>query len=399
MWTIGIGDSTGKIYHLLATGIGVSISCGPYILSPGENLVASVTGGGASDNLTATLYGLQDVNPNTLTMDTAVGSASSVVINGGSAVVTITGTPAVTISSPVSISGTVPVSISSGSVSITGTVPVSISSGSVSITGTPDINILSQSVTVGVNLPWVSRGSFTTVGAGAENFTTTTVAVGDQSLGILVEAGNFITQLVVNGVQSGTHYEDSITPAQIGGLGRTGWITIPINAARDTTYVASWGSSTGAGTIIGFYSSGLTQGYPALGPNPAADSIPVVIATDSTLYTTVGPPVALAGNIPPFQLMPFAFGAGAGQAVIPGVAGQTIYLVAIELTIEIAGAAGTRVLFKTGITSVLQFSASNVLSHSLNGFGKRISSVGGGITVDVPAGACVISGTLIYAQV
>jgi hypothetical protein len=205
VWKVGIGDSTGKIYHLLAFGIGASISCGPYILAPGENLVASVTGGGVSDSLTATLYGLQDVNPSNLTMDTAVGSASSVVLNGGSAVVSITGIPSVSISGtvpvtissgtvtisgtvPVSIAGTINVNIASGTVAISGTVPVTISSGTVSITGTANISIVSQSITLATIQNQIFQGTLTATGI-VQVGSQFTPATGTHAIGLYLYRG------------------------------------------------------------------------------------------------------------------------------------------------------------------------------------------------------------------
>jgi hypothetical protein len=228
----------------------------------------------------------------------------------GTVTVAISGTPAVTVSSgSVSISGTPnvniasqtgnlnvvfpsaqAVTISSGTVTISGTVPVTISSGTVSITGTANINIAAQSITVGVNLPWTAQGSKTTVGAGSETFTTTAVPAGTQTLGLLIEAGQFITALVVRGVTSQAFYEDSQT-GTFGGLSHTGWLTIPVNAARDSQYSITWGTSSGAGTVIGAYASGLAMGYPALGQNPMSESVPVAIASDQ-------PPITVQDQIP-----------------------------------------------------------------------------------------------------
>jgi hypothetical protein len=133
-WTVGIGMNTGAIYHQLAFGIGANISCGPYTLAPGEALVVSITGGGASDTIRASLFGLQDVDPNAVGMDTAVGSSSSVLISGGNVTATISGTVPVAITGTptVNISGTVPVSISgTPTVNIGGTTAVSITANSV----------------------------------------------------------------------------------------------------------------------------------------------------------------------------------------------------------------------------------------------------------------------------
>lgn len=640
VWSVGIGDNNGNIYHPLAFGIGQSLSCGPYTLAPGEVLVVSIVGGGAADNIKGTLFGLQDVDPTDLTMDTAVGSSSSVIINGGTVTVTVTGTVPVSIagtvniagavtvsgavtvtsgtvsisgtvtiagavtvtSGTVSISGTVTVagsvSISSGTVSISGTVniagnvtissgtvniggtptinivqaggvpvygpnlltaaqagpitggwvgedstlvynadgtvkatqgaggsqnivtpvasipvtpgqtihlaahiqavdhnnnsqlyvrqydaagvntsaqagpststpvgtwiyytfdvvipagvyslqfaavvtgagtpgdrylmsdafcgvvgtvaisgnvvitagtvniagtvtvagsvsitsgtvsisgtvniagSVSITSGTVSISGTANINIAAQSITVGVNLPWTAVTSFTTVGGGAETFTTAAVPVGTQTLGILVEANRNLTSLRVKGVTTGTYYEVGVT-----GVSQLGFITVPINASRDSTYTLDWASSSGVGTKIDVDATALAMGYPALGQNGSAESVPVAIANDQTY-----PPLAATSIV---QLV------GAGT-LIAAVGGQHVRLfsVNVEVTTGVAGSEVRLTLINAG-TDIAGFSTAAAGNSSMSFYGLPLA-VGEGLKTTIAGGAPVERTTLVY---
>lgn len=173
-WVIGIGTQTGVIIRPLAFGFGQSVSCGPYLLAPGETLVASIVNGGSADNVTGSLFGLQDVDPSNVTMDTAVGSASSVLISGGTVTVTvsgnvpvtITGTPTVNIGNvpAVTISGTPSVTVTSGTINIGNVPAVTVSSGTIAISGTVNVSITGTN-TVILGGGSASIGSISAIGS------------------------------------------------------------------------------------------------------------------------------------------------------------------------------------------------------------------------------------------
>jgi hypothetical protein len=204
---------------------------------------------------------------------TITGTASQTiqVLISGNPSVNIGNTPAVT------VSGTVTVSVSNTpAVTISGTPSVTISSGTVSISGTPNINISAQSITVQVNLPWRTVTQFSTVGAGAENFTTGAVGAGAQTMRISIEGSTkFITNLTITGVTTGIVYEQENNV-----LALSGTFTVPINGSRDSTYKLAWVTSSGAATKIDVDASDLNMGYPSLGQDVAGNSLPVVIASD-----------------------------------------------------------------------------------------------------------------------
>lgn len=68
-WKIGIGKN-GKIIHLLSFGAGPTCGAGPYTLAPGESIVIIVSGGASGDQINGTMYGVQELDPTKLTMDT-----------------------------------------------------------------------------------------------------------------------------------------------------------------------------------------------------------------------------------------------------------------------------------------------------------------------------------------
>lgn len=312
-----------------------------------------------------------------------IGSTGSVTVLGGS--VGVTGTVQVNLASQ---SGTINVQFpSTQNVNILNTPAVTISSGTVAITGTPNINIQSQSVVVNVALPWTSVGTKTTVGTGSENFTTSAVPAGTQTLGILVEAGHFITQLVVSGVTSSAFYLDSTTAAPFGGIGRAGWITIPINASRDSTYVITWGTSSVAGTIISAYASSLAMGYPTLGQQPMASSVPVVLAVDQT------PNLWQAPNKVPF----FSRQVGAGTSnQVAAVAGQTVYLHQLTFSTDVINAGGFAAYEDTASNLISQISLASLGHVSENMHGAPLTPGLGTKLVVLTGGDVGV--TCVYSQ-
>jgi len=351
-----------------------------------------------------TISGIATVSiSGTPTVNIAAGQSVSIT---GTATVSISGTPSVSISgtptvilgggtasigsisaigSTVTVAGTVNIG-NTPSVSISGTPNVNISSGSVSITGTPNINIQSQSVTVAVNLPWTAQGSFTTTGSGSENFTCTAVPAGTQTLGLLI--GFSAQALTVQGTTTGIFYE-----GLTGGPGvYAGWVTIPVNAAADTQYKITWGGSQGAGSVIRAYASGLAMGYPALGLEPMAASVPVVIASDQISVPVTNTPTELGQRNTYSAAANFVPVAGTTHWCIFGSASKTLRIRRIVVSMNKAAAATQLpqlVKFSSALTGGTRTAIGRVPHDSNNQASAAdvvcafytVASTGGGATV------------------
>lgn len=335
----------------------------------------------------------------TVTVAGVVTVSGSVSISSGtvsiSGTVTVAGSVSIS-SGTVSISGTVTVAgsvtITSGTVSISGTVnisgSVSITSGSVSITGTPNINIQSQSVTLNVNLPWTSRGSYVTVGNGAESFTTTAVDAGAQTLGFTMTPNGFsVTSLLIKGHQTGTIYLQQAVRAFT-----AGWYTIPINAASDTTYDFSWVTSTSAPGTMATYSSDISLGYPDIGQRTMAASMPVVIANDQS------PAIWQAGQF--ITQIGATIAAGSDQLLVAGIVGQFIYVMECNIGYDATVAASAVALRdNSGPNTLHQFPTSILNPNSFHGWGQRTVVAGASLNLHNFAGVAVTCrGSIVYSQ-
>lgn len=89
-WTIGIGKNTGganpPLPHKMGFGVGGSVVAGPFILSPGEQIMASVVGGAANDTVAGSIFGVQGIDPSSLDADTPTGAVVTTQITGNVAV-------------------------------------------------------------------------------------------------------------------------------------------------------------------------------------------------------------------------------------------------------------------------------------------------------------------------
>lgn len=68
-WKVGIGKN-GKIIHLLSFGAGPTCGAGPYTMAPNESIVILVSTATTGDQINGTMYGVQQLDPTKLTMDT-----------------------------------------------------------------------------------------------------------------------------------------------------------------------------------------------------------------------------------------------------------------------------------------------------------------------------------------
>lgn len=132
----------------------------------------------------------------------------------------------------------------------------------------------------------------------------------------------------------------------------------------------------------------------------------IVLGTDTSIDVTANtslmrilaqlatPPWLAADQPPAF----FALGSGANQSVIAGVAGKVIYLFGIQLTIEVVGAAQTRIqgLMGSGGTQVLSFADDFTGPQFWDGHGAPLT-IGLGLFFTIPANV-IVTGTISYSQ-
>jgi hypothetical protein len=256
-----------------------------------------------------------------------------------------------------------------------------------------------------LSLPWVLVGSFTTVGAGAESFTTPTLPFSAQSLGFLVEAGAGITGLQIHGHQSGGHYFDGV-PGFTFGV----WRTIPINASIDTTYDVSWLTSVLPGTKIDIFACAAAMPYPGLGQSPMASSVPVTIATDQPQFAVGGgqqnsatsQSIVFAADLAPMPWMAPQFSLdinnpASGAVLIAAVAGQIIRLHTFAGSLR-AAVAAQQFVFRSPIAGAIRarFSAAIQGPHYIDFKGLPLP-VGQGMDIFLTA-AMGLDGTLTYSQ-
>jgi hypothetical protein len=209
--------------------------------------------------------------------------------------------------------------------------------------------------TTAVGVPWNAVGTYPNLGGGADTFITSPVPPETQSLGIaVVGSGITLTEVSVVGMQTGVYY----LPVQSGDL-TSGWFTIPINGAADSTYGIHWTEASGGGRPVMFFSSALTMGFPAIGPQPRVASVPVVITADqaagkSGQWTSIyslpvviaadqspvpvtfgaagaGPPPWLFPNKPPLVVDTGAINSGIAVNLVAAVGGQSIYLFSVHV--------------------------------------------------------------------
>ena len=142
-----------------------------------------------------------------------------------------------------------------------------------------------QQGTLQVGHPWVEVLSGQTGGTGSGSFTTSAVESDAQQL-MLVIAGPTSSDgyfgLSVKGLQTGNYYLPQTNSSQA----VVGMVTVPINGSADSTFLISFTSATTASTILLLaFESSIPPGYPGLGQQQGAASLPVVIASDQTPIT------------------------------------------------------------------------------------------------------------------
>jgi hypothetical protein len=180
-----------------------------------------------------------------------------------------------------------------------------------------------------VQTPWASVGSFTTVGNGNEFFDTSAVGPGAMTLGITVEANRHLGLLSVTGKTTNTVYEVSSPSPRVGGF-----VTVPINASRDSTYRIQWSTSDGVGTKVDADVSSTTFGYPTLGQGTMGESVSVAVAVDQTPAPWQAPKAVPSG--------------GAGDLTyVAGVAQQFVYGFDWNVDVTAVGTGGTFQLIGT----------------------------------------------------
>jgi hypothetical protein len=228
--------------------------------------------------------------------------------------------------------------------------------------------------TTGTDIPWVPVGSFTTVGGGFEGFHTTAALVSARTLGFVIHGTiGALSSLTITGDQSNAVYLASYDVP-----GNKNWTWVSVNGARDSTFHVVWALSSGAGTIVDAFLSPLDMPYlspgrqlPAnslpvvldsntpigqSGQKTMALSVPVVIASDQSAVT-VTPPGSRTGTL--FNGL-FAVG---GQNLVPATLRDFI---GIEVNFDASGGgAGTAIvtiedagpIFGVGVRPVLQSAA------------------------------------------
>lgn len=142
-----------------------------------------------------------------------------------------------------------------------------------------------QQETLQVGHPWDQVLSGQTGGTGSGSFTTLPVERDAQQLMLIIvgpTAADGYFGISVKGVQTGNFYLPQTNASQA----VTGMVTVPINGIADKTFLIAFTGATTASTITLFaYESSMPPGYPGLGQQQGAASLPVVIASDQTPIT------------------------------------------------------------------------------------------------------------------
>lgn len=81
-WTAYVSGSNTNPTNPFGVAVGSSVTAGPVDIAPNEYLVVNVIGANPNTTITGTVFGVQNVNPNTLDARTMSGAVSAVNVNG-----------------------------------------------------------------------------------------------------------------------------------------------------------------------------------------------------------------------------------------------------------------------------------------------------------------------------
>jgi hypothetical protein len=254
--------------------------------------------------------------------------------------------------------------------------------------------------TTGTDIPWVPVGTHTTVGVGVESFTTTAVLPSTRYLAIDLESSAFgLTGVNIIGHQSGTGYVVAGSAAT-----SQNHYVFRVNGALDSTFDIQWATSSGAGVVVAAFASSQQEGYPNLGGQPGASSLPVVIASDSPVALNLLPSAAstpwLVPNQGPKQVALVIAAGATSAAVIAGVVGQSIYLFGVSIAYDAIPAGGVASLdFETDLPFVLHSFDTNVNPPPpFEGFGVKLPG-GAAVQFKNNAGAqIIVRGSIVFSQ-